>query len=329
LIQNGFWDSNITGIQTLDFDGEPINVPLGDRAQPAEFWRLWYKMMATTGYNPSVGSYLQVSPSDALSVQIAPGEGMIEGTYFNNDDLIVLPLAAADPSLPRFDRVVFRKDVQARDVYALILTGVAAANPAPPEIIRNESFYDIVLADVRLDAGMTAATAQHIFDRRPNSALCGPIGSLIKPDTSGWTAQFDALIAALIATQTGQQNSWTTQMTTQQNTFNTSQTDRQTAWLSWWETVKVDLATYAYFDFDNIAALSGTTRDTVLNSDNTVSEVITTTTGGANVATRTTASAGGQTTVRTVVYNGDGTILRDTTTTAGLDADGKFAEVTV
>ncbi|MDR1208950.1 MAG: hypothetical protein LBK41_01360 [Clostridiales bacterium] len=37
---------------------------------------------------------------------------------------------------------------------------------------------------------------------------------------------------AIIAVQTGQQTSWTTQMTTQQNTFDVSQTERQTAWFA-------------------------------------------------------------------------------------------------
>jgi hypothetical protein len=155
--------------------------------------------------------------------------------------------------------------------------------------------------------------------------------SLLKKalDTSSLKQKPDGSFDGLIATQTGQQDSWTTQMTTQQNTFDTSQTDRQTAWLAWWETVKVDLETYANFDFDNIAALSGTTRGTLFNSDNTVSEVITTTTGGANVAARTTAFPDNQITVRTVVYNGDGTILRDTTTTTDFDTDSDVSEVTV
>ncbi len=82
------------------------------------------------------------------------------------------------------------------------------------------------------------------------------------------------------------------------------------------------------FAFDNLASMRNNTRITVFNADGSITENIKDTVSGIINAKRVTTFSGNTIVEKITVYDDSGTlILRNTTTTTTLNADGSITEV--
>jgi hypothetical protein len=139
------------------------------------------KCLATTGVFKGKENELEVTETDpqSLAVRIKTGKGWIEGFWYYNDDNLTKTLSAADPDNPRIDRVVLRlSTVTYLKISVEILTGAPAANPVPPSLTQGADVYEISLAQVRVNAGVTSVNNSNITDERAYTPIF---------ITDGWT----------------------------------------------------------------------------------------------------------------------------------------------
>jgi|GEM_PF-6232696 len=135
-----------------------------------------FKRIFRNGYFPGVGNNLVVTANDpaTMSVLVTTGEAWIEGYWYRNDSNKVLTINAADSVLNRIDRVVLRLDaVNSRTISAMVKQGTTASNPSPPALTRTAQTYEISLAQIYVNAGITSISQALIFDERENTNVCG------------------------------------------------------------------------------------------------------------------------------------------------------------
>lgn len=181
-----------------------FNSVSGDRKYKAEDMAAHFAKVLTNGVFPS-GTQLQATEDEGMKINVSAGSAWINGYAYHNDSDYTLSFDAADGVLNRIDRIVVRWGRLARSINLAIIKGTPASTPVAPAIVRSADYYDLGIATVEIDAGITAITQAMITDTRLDSSVCGFVSSLIQPDTSGWFTQFDDAFTAAI---TGNQADW-------------------------------------------------------------------------------------------------------------------------
>lgn len=144
--------------------------------------------------NPSTS--LQVLSDSNLDITVGVGKAWIEGKKLENTAVLNMTLDAADPLLNRIDRIVAVADFTNRLCNIEILKGTSAATPTAPELTRNDSRYELCLAEIYIGKGVTAITQANITDTRANTTICGWATSLISQvDTATLFVQWQTAYA--------------------------------------------------------------------------------------------------------------------------------------
>lgn len=169
-----------------------------DRVYLAETFASYFASFIGNGvYHRSVNE-LKVSEQDTpnMSIKVQPGQGYINGYWYENTSDYTLSVDVADGVLNRIDSIVLRWDRTARDIHLAILKGTAASIPVAPTIQRDADCYDLVLANINISAGAISVTQSAIQDVRSDSNLCGWVTGIIDQiDLTDlfdqWTAFFE------------------------------------------------------------------------------------------------------------------------------------------
>lgn len=170
-----------------------FNSVSGDRKYSAEDWAAYFSAFISNGVYLSPTDSLQVTVNTGMSVKIKAGSAFINGYFYRNTIDITKPIAVADGVYPRIDRIVVRWSLVNRNMAVFVLTGTPASNPTAPALTRNAETYEIALADIRVNAGVTAITGANITNRRSDTNLCGQVVSALQQlDLSSFMAQFEA-----------------------------------------------------------------------------------------------------------------------------------------
>lgn len=155
---------------SMFFDSTEADERMYSSADFAQFMKIFYSTGVVSG-----GDSLKVLGSaDRLAVSVQPGKAVVEGRpYWLTESAKELTVPAASTSYARIDRVILRLDlsVEARNITAQILQGQAAANPKPPNLLRNNNYYDISLAQLYIPAN--ALVIEKVTDERYNAEVCG------------------------------------------------------------------------------------------------------------------------------------------------------------
>lgn len=119
---------------------------------------------------------LKVTASN-LNLSVNSGRAWIGGHYFNNDSVYQLPAISAPTGGARIDRVVLRldKSIPVRSISIQYLTGTAATTPVAPALTRNDTVYELCLAEITIQANATVASVK---DTRADADLCGWVYSV-------------------------------------------------------------------------------------------------------------------------------------------------------
>lgn len=119
---------------------------------------------------------LKVTAS-GLELTVNIGRAWIKGHYYKNTTQYDLPAITLPTGASRIDRVVLRLDnsVSVRDISLQYLTGEAATSPVPPALTRNDTVYDLCLANITVQAGSTSCTVE---DTRGDADVCGWVYSV-------------------------------------------------------------------------------------------------------------------------------------------------------
>lgn len=162
-----------------------------DRIYNAEDFTSYLNQIVGNGVFPNPSTQLQVRASSGMNVIVGAGSGWINGHKIVNTADLTLTVTASDVLLNRIDRVIFYVDMDAREMGIEVKAGTLAATPVAPALVRNNSRYEMCLAQITVNKQITAITAAMITDTRGNSNLCGYVQGLIQQvDTSTlWTQQ--------------------------------------------------------------------------------------------------------------------------------------------
>lgn len=169
------------------------------RTYPARDFAEYFARFITNGvFNGGTNLEVRATGNDA-NVRLSPGYAWISGyVYSVYDQPLVLGIQPAGTQ-DRIDRIVLRLDTSTpvRAIRAIILQGAPNANPAPPDLVRVGSIYDLSLAQVRVKANSTIVEVANVTDERLNEAVCGLVNSLIRVDTATFQRQWDEFIASV------------------------------------------------------------------------------------------------------------------------------------
>lgn len=168
-----------------------------DRLYNAEDFTSYLNLLVGNGVFPNPSTMLQVRASSGMNVIVGAGSGWINGHKMVNTADMTLEVSASDVLLNRIDAVIFYVDFNARDMGIEIKTGTLAASPVAPTLQRDNSRYEMCLAQIQVNKQITSITTAMITDTRGNSNLCGYVQGLIQQmDTTTlfdqWQAAFDA-----------------------------------------------------------------------------------------------------------------------------------------
>lgn len=168
---------------------------------------------------------LTLAPAGAMTAALGAGRALVNGYHYQNDSPLTLTFGYADGTLARIDAVMLRRDVNSRDIHAVVVPGTPAINPTAPACTRDADAYDLCLYHVRIPAGATAITASMITDRRADADLCGYVYCKFSGiGTSVMQAAVDEMIASVSA-ELNQLNAGTAAMTKAQYDPNGSGVD--------------------------------------------------------------------------------------------------------
>lgn len=177
-----------------------------DRVYDASSFEEWLKPFFKTGV---FNGNLQVVESSGMNIKVGPGNAFIEGKlkYFENET--ILTIDAAHATYSRIDNVIVRRNDVDRDFTIMIQKGTNSNAPAAPTPIRQDGIYDVVIAQIYVQAAAIEIFQRNITDTRANGDLCGWVVSNVKEvDFDQIAAQFTDYFNNFKNTNLEEFNSW-------------------------------------------------------------------------------------------------------------------------
>lgn len=163
-----------------------------DRVYDAGSFEEWLRYFFTTGVFIDT---CFVKETSGLNVILNSGYCNIRGKVMIWESATTLKIDIPHSYYDRIDNIVIERNDIDRDFYRKVVTGTPAANPVPPEPVRENGIYQLVVGRVRVAAGATAITQSSITDTRPDTNLCGYVAGTVKEmDFSQFTAQFQRYV---------------------------------------------------------------------------------------------------------------------------------------
>lgn len=209
-------------VERYEVDGTPVY----DRAIDSSIYRELFLKYFTEGVFPNPSTSFQVMANSTQGALVKTGFALIRGVSISMDEDYTIKFDNAD-SQDRIDRVILRHDdtISVRYPSIKVLKGTPAGSPQPPEITRDETIWDMVLADVLIKANSSAVVQENITDRRLDSDLCGIVTSAIKfVDTSTLYQQI--------------QSDLTSFKTIEESNFKEWSEEQEAAFTKWFEAIK-------------------------------------------------------------------------------------------
>lgn len=195
-------------------DYTPGGQPIYDRPTSAADQRDINRAILSNGVYPNPSDNLQVMQGEGMAVLVKPGLCMVEGAPGIEVLTRTLLVQASHATFDRIDRVVARLNLAAenRSLDLFILQGTPAATPLAPALTRNNTVYEICLAELLIGHESTSVPQYKITDTRGDANLCGWIhGVVSQVDTSTIFNQYAAWFEFI-------QQQWDNWWSTQQDT---------------------------------------------------------------------------------------------------------------
>jgi len=136
-----------------------------------EYSRLYREMAATDGVVGSFGSSdLQVyGDSSGLSVKMRSGSAILRGYMMYSTAEEIIPITGPSAST-RYDRAILELNLSAptipERIAPKILTGTSGAGSAPALTQTDTGIFQISLATIQVDTGITSIAADKVTDER-------------------------------------------------------------------------------------------------------------------------------------------------------------------
>lgn len=177
-----------------------LSFPLENTDYGAEEAQLWFSGRTSGVF---AAEELAVSAGDGMSVVLGEGRAWMAytkfaGVVYANTAATALTVPTSDAYFDRIDRVIIRFDRTGNTIKAMIISGSPASRPSIPAIARNDSTFDLSVAQIRVRTGATGITAADITDERLDESVCGLMEDGVTGiPTSVFQAQWSALLEQL------------------------------------------------------------------------------------------------------------------------------------
>lgn len=194
------FDSQITGV-------DDAGLPVYDRASTSEDLARWFACFFTNGIFASGGFTVSVN---GLEANVSPGDCLINGRYGYESETRTLALAQGD-SKPRMDSIVLRLDLSLamRKIDLYVKPGTPADTPVAPPLTREETVWELGIANILVGAGQQAVTDSAVTDTRLDNDRCGLVAQAMHTiDTSTFYRQIQADMAEFKATEQEMFEAW-------------------------------------------------------------------------------------------------------------------------
>ena len=176
----GFFDANLVGEEY-------------DRVYLASQFAAYFASFIGNGVFAKHSNQLQVveMATPQMQIGVERGQAWINGYWYENTDILYLPIDVADGVLNRIDSVVLRLGLSERNMWLAVKKGTPAINPIAPEVTRNADYYELQLATISIPAGSIKITQAQITDTRMNKDVCGLVTGVVDQiDTTSLFSQF-------------------------------------------------------------------------------------------------------------------------------------------
>jgi len=118
----------------------------------ARVFRSLFGSVTNSGPLKDALNELSVSHVSGRTVQVASGQGMIRGWWFENSESYQIALPQNDSSYDRIDRVVGRLTLATQAVSLTYIAGTPAVSPVVPSLVQNTTYWDVPLASTTMNA---------------------------------------------------------------------------------------------------------------------------------------------------------------------------------
>ena len=165
----------------------------GDRVYDDTSFEHWLKKFFTSGV---FLNDLQVTANEDMTVTVCAGYTNIDGKVKIFENATPLIIETAGASYPRIDSIVLERNDTERDILLKVVKGGYSSEPVAHTPVRQDGVYQLVIAQVLVNAGAVKVTQANITDTRSNTELCGIVaGAVEQIDFSQIQAQFDSYFA--------------------------------------------------------------------------------------------------------------------------------------
>ena len=234
----GFFDANLVGEEY-------------DRVYLASQFAAYFASFIGNGVFAEHSNQLQVMEmaTPQMQVGVERGQAWINGYWYENTDMLYLPIDVADGVLNRIDSVVLRLGFSERNMWLAVKKGTPAINPIAPEVTRNADYYELQLATINIPASSIKITQAQITDTRMNQDVCGWVTGVVEQlDTTTLFNQFESYFDEFKQFYENDYANWTaeqkqayiTWVTLQENDY-TNWTNEQKAEYDEWYALHIDL----------------------------------------------------------------------------------------
>lgn len=162
-------------------------LPIYDRPYVSADLREVYANFFSNGVFMDDSTSLQVmNATGGMNVYVKAGTCHVNGAFGVETEQRTLQLDAASASLDRIDTIVARLDlaIEARSLDLYVLKGTPSEDPVRPSLTRNETVWELGLADVYLPKGIATISQGRISDTRLETKRCGAVTPFVEFDTT-------------------------------------------------------------------------------------------------------------------------------------------------
>lgn len=242
------------------FNAEQTGEDEYDRVYLAEDFAKYFSLFISNGVfpNPSTGLQVLAQTIPNMTVTLKPGFAFINGYGYENTSDYVFTIDTADGVLNREDSIFIRWYLTDRKIAAYKAVGTPGAEASHVDLIRTKDYWDLCVARITVEAGVTSITQSAITDTRLNTDLCGIVATLV--DQVDTTTLYNQIQADLEEFQNVSEEDFTAWYQQQQQMFTTWYQQQQQMFNTWYQEQQSDFDEW----FDDINSKLGTEPATAL-----------------------------------------------------------------
>lgn len=190
--------------------------------------------------NPSTGLQVMETAEKDMFVTVKVGDAWINGRMYRNLDDKRIRLDPSDSATTRIDRIVVGCNYKDRVITIYVKKGTPASSASAPELTRNDTLYEISLAEITIAPGAVGITQSAIKDTRLDQSKCGIVTALVDTvDTQTLYNQLETWRQEFMQEKDTQMANW---IATFQQNMNSWKDTEQQAFVDWFNGIKGQLS---------------------------------------------------------------------------------------